>query len=128
MKLRPRFFSLITKLPEERQPLQQNGTAVVRHNWFSRTVQVAATLRPIEVVWSRMSGIAQSLSPRAAIHLHSLRASIPCQRQCTIRKAPRRTFYDTRYGTPSNAEYSPRARRNIWVTTSSQRVGPRFLR
>lgn len=82
---------------------------------------MAATLRPIEVVWSRMSGIAQSLSPRAAIHIYPLRTSIPCQRQCTIRKAPRRTLYDKRYSTASHGARLPRARRNLFVTTSGQR-------
>lgn len=91
---------------------------------FSGTALVIATLRSIGVVWSRMSGIAQSLSPRAAIHKQLLRTSTTCRKPFTIRKASRRALYDTRYSTLGQAACWPRARRKPCVTTVGLRVGP----
>ena len=122
MKLRPgdSFFKCET---DETNSYCSNteffcGTYLVLEAFF------ATTLSFIEVVWSRMSGIAQSLSPRAAFHVHSLRKSTPCQRQCTIQKASRRMLYDNTLG---HTATFPRTRRKPWVTTFGLRVGTCFL-
>ena len=88
---------------------------------FSSIPLVTTTLRPIEVVWGRMSGIPQRWSPRAANYVPSLRTSIPCHRQWATRKAPRVTLHGTKYSALCQTAYFSRARRKLWCT-AGQRV------
>ena len=88
---------------------------------FSGVPLVTTTLRPIEVVWGRMSGIPQRWSPRAAIYVPSLRTSTPCHRHWVTRKAPRVTLYGTKYSALCQTACTSRAKRKIW-STAGQRV------
>ena len=121
IKLRNNFFKLETR-KRIQSPYRPFCWRLIILS--SETALAAAALGPIKVVWSRMSGIAQSLSPRAAVQIHSLRTSIPWQRQCMIRRAPQRTSYATEDNILGHAACCFRVRRKPWVTTSGQRVGP----